>query len=356
MENNHFCANGSAYITNRIEEAVKNKSRTAVVQGNWMIETAVRIPSNFTLILQDCHLRMADGVFSNLFVNEHHDTEIGRTADGTDRNISVIGRGTAILDGGTYNGLSETTALKNGLPPIWKNNLILFTNVEGFRVSGISCRNQRWWALNFVYCSHGSIDHVDFCASDLCVDENGTVYHGLSWEKYSEILVKNADGIDLRQGCHDIVIEHISGFTEDDTIALTGLNGTLEQTFAVPELPSDICNITIRDVRSAAFCSVVRLLNQGDVSLHDVLIEDIYDASAELPYFDKGLYTVRIGDTHLYGTRHATKEETYHITVKNVFGRGECAVATAGEIGGLVMYGIECADGCKMFVGEGKQR
>jgi polygalacturonase len=185
-----------------------------------------------------------------MFVNEHHDTEIGKTVDGTDSNISIIGRGEAILDGGKYNGLSEKTQLINGLPPIWKNNLLLFTNVDGFKVEGISCRNQRWWALNFIYCSNGYLGNIDFCACDIGVDENGQEYHGLKRSKYGQVLVKNADGIDLRQGCHDIVIENITGFTEDDTVALTGLNGRLEQAFSVDGLPSDICNVEIKNVRS----------------------------------------------------------------------------------------------------------
>ena len=302
-----FKENGQAHITALIDEAVKNGSRTATVSGSWVIDKAVRLPSNFTLILQDCHLIMADGCYSNMFVNEHHDTEIGKTVDGTDSNISIIGRGEAILDGGKYNGLSEKTQLTNGLPPIWKNNLLLFTNVDGFKVEGISCRNQRWWALNFIYCSNGYLGNIDFCACDIGVDENGQEYHGLKRSKYGQVLVKNADGIDLRQGCHDIVIENITGFTEDDTVALTGLNGRLEQAFSVDGLPSDICNVEIKNVRSSAFCTNVRLLNQGDVRLHDVLIDGVYDMSSDSTYLDRGLYAVRVGDLHLYGTRHATE-------------------------------------------------
>ncbi|MBQ3490004.1 MAG: hypothetical protein IJA86_05405 [Clostridia bacterium] len=347
-----FELNGSKYITALIEEAVKNKTRTAAVHGNWIIDTAIRIPSNFTLILENCHLRMADNCFSNLFVNEHHDTELGRTTAGTDRNISIIGRGEAILDGGEYNGLSEKTQLKDGMPPIWKNNLVLFTNVDGFQISGISCRNQRWWALNFIYCSNGYLGNIDFCANDTAIDADGNAYHGLLRRKYAEILVKNADGIDLRQGCHDIVIENISGFTEDDTIALTGLNGNLEQTFSVSGLPSDICNVTVKNVKAAAFCTIVRLLNQGDVKLHDIMIDGVYDMSPESPHFDRGLYAVRVGDTNLYGTRHATKEETYNITIKNVVGRSQYAVSLAGDMQRLVMYGIECHNNCKMLLDE----
>ena len=165
MENTYFNPQGSEHIESLIRDAVENESRTATVSGNWIIDSAIRIPSNFTLILEDCHLRLADGSYTNMFVNEHHDTEIGRTLAGRDYNISLIGRGRAILDGGEYNGLSERNHSKDGMPPIWKNNLLLFTNVEGFKVSDLHCRNQRWWALNFVYCAYGYVGNIDFCGN-----------------------------------------------------------------------------------------------------------------------------------------------------------------------------------------------
>ena len=77
MSDTAFTKNGSSYISSKIEEAVSNKSRTATVNGNWEISEAIRLPSNFTLILEDAHLRMADSVYSNMFVNENHETEIG---------------------------------------------------------------------------------------------------------------------------------------------------------------------------------------------------------------------------------------------------------------------------------------
>ena len=118
MTEKAFRVGGYDYITAKIEEAVCDGSRTAVISGCWEIDRAIRLPSHFTLILENCHLRQADGCFDNIFVNQHHDTEIGRTRTGTDRNISILGRGEAILDGGSYNGLSEKTQRQNGLPPI----------------------------------------------------------------------------------------------------------------------------------------------------------------------------------------------------------------------------------------------
>ena len=114
MMNGEFLSNGSAYIAEKIAEAVQNETRNAVISGKYIIDTAILIPSNFTLILADCHLRLAEGVYSNMFVNEHHDTALGKTTDGTDTNISIIGRGKAILDGGEYNGLSERNHMQDG--------------------------------------------------------------------------------------------------------------------------------------------------------------------------------------------------------------------------------------------------
>ena len=345
----NFLENGSAYIAERIEEAVQSERRTAIIRGAYLIDTAIRIPSNFTLILEDCHLRLADGSFCNIFVNEHHGTDIGKTVSGRDTGISIIGRGESILDGGEYNGLSERNHMQNGLPPIWKNNLVLFTNVDGFMIKGLSCRNQRWWALNFIYCANGYLGDLDFCANDTAIDEMGNVYHGLSLSGYKDILVKNADGIDLRQGCHDITIENITGFTEDDSVALTGLCGILEETFRVEGLPSDICRVSIRNVATSALCANIRLLTQGDIKLHDITIDGVRDTSENSPHMDRGGCAVRIGDTNMYGTRHATKDEFYNITVRNVYARGKHAIVLAGEMDHLVMYGIECAEGTKML-------
>lgn len=123
-----FQKNGSAYIKDCIEKAALDNTRTAKITGNWIIDTAVRIPSDFTLVLDGCHLKMADGSYSNMFVNENHDTEIGKTVEGTDRSISIVGKNNPIFDGGKYNGLREGNHSKNGLPPIWKNNVAFTTN------------------------------------------------------------------------------------------------------------------------------------------------------------------------------------------------------------------------------------
>ncbi len=337
-------------IRTMIDIAVADGTRQAVVTGDYLIDETILLPSDFTLILENCHLTMAPGTFCNMFRNEHSGTDIGRTPAGTDRNIRILGRGRAILDGGEYNGLSERTSGKDGNPHISVNNLLLFTNVDGFTVEGIHCRNQRWWALNFIYCCHGRLSNIDFCSDDTRVLSDGSRAHGLRRDGYGDVYIKNSDGIDLRSGCHDILIENITGFTEDDTVALTGLNGRMEQLYAVDGLDSSIHNVIIRNVQSSAFCTNVRLLNQSGIRLYNILIDGVMDTSAGSPHLDRGIYAVRIGDNHLYGDRHSTPEETKNITVRNVYGRGSSVVQLAGSITNLVLDNICTFDACTVAV------
>ena len=77
-----FQKNGYGYITGEIEKGLRDGSRTAGIEGCWEIDREVRIPSGFTLRLSGCHLRMADGCYSNMFVNSGCGTPEGRTPGG----------------------------------------------------------------------------------------------------------------------------------------------------------------------------------------------------------------------------------------------------------------------------------
>ena len=259
--------NGAVHIRQLINAAIAVGTRACTVTGDWEIEDTILIPSDFTLRLRDCHLTMADGTFCNMFRNESCGT--GRC----DRNIVIEGSGRVILDGGTYNGLSEKTSQRDGNPHISVNNILLFVNVENFRLTGLHVRNQRWWALNFLFCRRGLLRDLDFCSDDTWIDEDGNSHRGLEKSNYNGVKIKNSDGIDLRAGCRDILIENITGFTEDDTVALTGLWGTMEQMYAVDGMSTDICNVTIRDVRSSAYCANIRMLNQSGIKLYNILID-----------------------------------------------------------------------------------
>jgi hypothetical protein len=351
-----FVKNGGSYLNGRIRGILADPSspRTLTISGNYEIEETILLPSDFTLLLEDCHLRMAPKAFCNLFRNQN--AGISGAAH-PDRNIRILGRGRAILDGGEYNGLSENNSEKDGMPHISVNNLILLANVDGFAVEGLHLLNQRWWAVNLLWCRRGVLRDVDFCADDRQVEPDGGLAPYLSHREngYAACHIHNADGIDLRCGCHDILIDHVTGFTQDDTVALTGLPGRLESLFRPTpenggEVSDDIYNVTIRNVCCEAFCANIRLLNQGGVKLYNIIIDGMMDSSKGSPHMDRGICGVRIGGNHLYGSRHSTCEETGRITVRNVFSRAGCALRLAGCISELRVENIFGFDGCETLI------
>lgn len=325
----------------------KNSGKTLLtVTGEYEISNAVLLPSDFTLVLSECTLRLADGVYTQIFRNAGYREGERNTEEDADSGIRILGRGKAVLDGGNYNGLSEQNAGKEGLPPIWRNNLLLFANVRNFEISGLSVRNQRWWALCFLYCRDGRIGELDFCANDTYTDENGVLRHGLVRSHYAGVTVKNADGIDLRVGCRRITVENISGFCEDDTIALTALDGRTERAFAVEGAARDMEDITVRHIHAHSFCSVVRLLNQAPgVQMRRILIEDVADTSSGSPHMDRGLYAVRIGDSRLYGPAPLSADAVQDITVRSVRARTVYAVGLAGRMRDIRIEDVEVFDG-----------
>lgn len=339
-----FTKNGAEIIQDLIHKSKNDGTNKAVITGNFEIEKTITIPSDFLLVLENCHLRMADNTFCNMVTNEHCRTEKGRTLEGTDYNITIEGRGRAIIDGGEYNGLSETNHSKDGKPHISVNNVILFSNVDGFKISNLHVRNQRWWALNFVFCRNGNIRDIDFLADYTRIDENGNRVH-YSGFGHENMYIKNADGIDLRAGCHDIIIENITGFCEDDTIAVTGLRGGIEKLFGIPALSEDIYNIIIRNINASSLCATVRLLNQSGIKLYNVLIDGVFDSSKGSKYMERGGTGVRLGDTHLYGDRHATVDECFNITVKNIYSRAFAVMRIAGAMRDCHFENIHGFDG-----------
>ena len=330
-----FKENGGAYIAGLIRKAVEDELYTCTVSGNWEIEQPIRIPSGFTLVLDGCHLRMKDGTMCNMFVNEHLDCENNAIRD---YDICIEGRGRAILDGGEPNGLNEKSFKANpeafpGIPGNSVNNLILFVNVDGIRIHGLQLRNQRWWAMNFIYCCHGILRNLEFRANATRVDKDGKHVIGLIKKDTASCLVKNADGIDLRCGCHDFIIENITGFTQDDTIALTAMQGKMEKRYRVEGMATDICNVIIRNINTAAYCANVRLLNRDHVKLHDILIDGVFDASRDCRFMDTGGNHVLIGcDPGRYGTIPSQPGELYNITVRNVHSTGSARTVDVAEM------------------------
>lgn len=295
----------------------------------WTIERAIILPSDMEIVLDNCHLRQADGCFDNMFRSFEDVETQGHTNAEQKRNIIIRGQGNAVLDGGLHNGLTQKTAWTDGLPSVTRNNLILLYNVRDFVLEKFEVRNQRYWAFDLIHAQRGRISEIYI---------NG------------ECDCRNQDGIDLRVGCSDIIIEKITGQTGDDIVALSAIGNNklprgLNNMYRVEGRDEDIHDIIIRDIIATSVeCSVIGLRNCDGRKIYNITIDNIHctDNYAEAdgktypeypkfklfkPEFSqlhrvyKGNipYTLlRIGQHGYFGDRDAVLGEMYNIHATNL--------------------------------------
>jgi polygalacturonase len=303
--------NDSHTIQQLIDVASESGKNEVVIKANpnnengvWYIAKAIELPSNMTVYIDNCTLRLADGVFCHIFCNSLAYLENPDVQD-EQSNIHIIGIGNAILDGGNHNGLMERTSEKDGFPHISYNTTVLFRNVRNFSVKGIHIMNPRWWAMTFIYAQDGIISDVSF---------------------YAINNVPNQDGIDLRVGCNNILIENISGLTGDDSIALTALSGRFEKKMCVCGKDTDIHDITIKNIQTEVTGGhhIIRLLNHDGNKLYNIHISDVFDKTVETGG-KRAKAALKIGDSNYSRVCKAKVGETHSITVRNIVTRAEYA-------------------------------
>ena len=299
--------NDSETLQNVIDYASANGVREVVIPREnartgepiWMIEQTVLLPSSITVILDRAHLKLETGVRSNVFRNRNAWTPQGKTLEGEQYDIRILGKGNAVIDGGFPNGLCEQ--LRRSRPDLYPHmcvNLLLFLhNVRNFEVSGIRFIESRWWATCFMFCRNGRIADLDF-----------RMYGNL----------ENQDGVDLRIGCEHITVENITGITGDDTVALTAYPNWdgFEKELWVEGKAFDIHDVTVRNIRSSTHgCSLVRLLNCDGAKEYNIEISDIVDTGNSISGCG---VIVGVGSDTFAPIRNHTADEFHNITIRNV--------------------------------------
>lgn len=294
----------SAYLQELINhggEVVIPKRNPLSGDDVWVIDRRLVLGSDTTVVLDGAYLILADGVYEMFF-----STEAALGADNAPKKkIRIIGRNGATLDGGRFNGLTERTQNANGLPAVRNNTPIQLRNVEGFEVSGLKIVEQRYWGMTFINCSDGVIRNIEFDASD---------------------SAPNQDGIDLRMGCHHILIENITGSTGDDVVALTALRWGTDATLIDENACGDIHDVTIRNVnaRCTGGHGLIRLLCHDGNKEYNITVENIIDHSVyprPLPHA-----TIRIGDSQFWRLKPAVAEDMYNITIRHVRSSAPAAI------------------------------
>lgn len=298
----------------------------------WLIERAIMLPSDFTLVLRDSLVRLAPGTQDNIIRNAGTLT----TPMTPNQNIRIIGIGNATLSGG-LKAHFDPPGDKSGWPTIG----ILLWNTKHFTIENFAMQETQAWAISVEHgCAFGRIANIAFNSSN---------------------MVPNQDGVDIRKGCHDILIENITGGAGDDVVALTGLRNDkppadptkkrMQIGGVMPNENDDIYNITIRNV--IAKCTgghgIIRLLNQDGIRMYNIVIRDVIDSSA--PGERRVQAAVRIGDAKRYSSiRAAEMGEMFNIVVDNVMTRGVVGVTIRGPLKDARLNNIVGFDGCTNLV------
>lgn len=347
---NAFRGSDVERINQALEAAAGTGQRVTIPRRNerpegpedlWLLDSAILVPGGTVLELDNCHLKLSDRCRDNMIRSANCGE--GITEIEPVRQIQIRGIGDVLLEGAdrpraTGDGaktLGERTfgtdASVDGESQTgdWRNIGILLAFVEEFSIENIAIKDTHCWAISLERCAHGTLRDIRFASS------------GSKQVDGKEQTILNQDGIDLRLGCHDILIENISGYTGDDLIALTAIPrpdspaGSLNSTMVSAganrgEGQDDIRHVQIRNVRG--YCRgghhIVRLLNTSGARMYDIMLDSLIDTS---PSDMRCKAAVKIGDV-AYGDGAAPVGDTARIIVNNVVSRSEHTILVGGSL------------------------
>lgn len=316
----------------------------------WLIDSAILLPANITVDLDGCRIKLSDRCRDNFFRSANCGLDIPTIH--LLRNIHIRGHGGARLEGADHPRATGDGAKILGEPTYgtdagvegesqfgdWRNIGILLASVSDFSIENIAMHDSHAWAMSLEYCGHGRLRDLHFESSGSKIIDG------------EPRVILNQDGIDLRRGCHDILIENITGYTGDDLIALTGIlradnapqpAGRLKSTMISgtgnDERDHAIHHIIIRNVMgfSMGGHSIVRFLNNGGVTMHDIVLDGLIDTSGE---HKRSRSAVRIGDTKYGGL--APLGDTSRFIISNVISRATDTILIVGTLSESIISNV----------------
>lgn len=338
----------------------------------WLIDRAILIPENTTVVLQNCKIKLSDQCRDNFFRTAN--CGFGFPDPARIRNVHIRGEGLCILEGADHPRATgdgskilacpcpfedeDLCRYADWIPEErravdklsfwdrhdhsygtdannpneshygdWRGIGILFANVENFSIENLRIVESHGWGISLEACSDGYIRNINFDAR-MSKKIDGMLQN-----------MENQDGIDIRNGCHHITISDISGETGDDMIALTAIvpdnpvyheGGSLCSTHVMhndwSRRERDIHDIIIRNVIGYSYlCWLLRLL-PANTRIWNIVIDGLIDAARPIGHVHGG--TILLGDGGGYGANQP--ESMSSITISNVVCNSNTAITIAG--------------------------
>ncbi|HEY5408389.1 MAG TPA: glycosyl hydrolase family 28 protein [Ginsengibacter sp.] len=342
--------------------------------NKWIIDSAILLPSNLTIILDNCTIQLSDSCRDNMFRSDN--AGIGITNPKWNHNINIIGEGNVLLKGADNPRSTGDDARTLTLTPDkekpwshdsatnvgrvsygsdagkmglrqkgdWRNMMILIAYTDGFTIKNVKIENSHAYAISF------ERDH-NVEVSDIRIYNPETIIvNGVKEETY------NKDGIDLRQGCKYFRITNITGINGDDLIALTNLdtypyhhsNGDISSGQVTSTnwngSEDDIEQIFINNCQTNFEGVAIRA--SGEQSIHDVYINGIITkARPDMPPpYGGSRFTVLLGGKG-YG-KLSLPGSIHNIYAMNLIGDGKSLIKVEAPVANcMFMSGIYTGNG-----------
>jgi hypothetical protein len=256
---NQFKGNDTERIQAAVNKAAGSTGKVVIPavnsngSGVWLLDSAVLLPGNITVILDNCTVQLSDSCRDNMFRSDNVGPGIRNPE--WNYNISIIGIGEVSLKGADnpratgdgsktlsldcekdkdsikmaggswqYKISYGTDAGKEGMKQTGdsRNIMIRMAYVDGFKLKNLNIEKSHSWAVCHEWVLNADISDIRF--------NNPGGWQIIDGKKQ---YFENRDGINLRQGCKNFRIDNISGVTGDDFIALTSMgkwHGTEDDT------------------------------------------------------------------------------------------------------------------------------
>ena len=333
---------------------------------HWLLDRAILIPGTTTLVLDNCRLKLSDAARDNFIRSANCGMGLGdpKPLEG----IHIRGIGTCVLEGAEHPRSTgdSTKRLACPCPKLypqgddpeawaqswyeahccsygtdagrpgesqcgdWRNVGILLANVRRFSIKNLRIVEPHGWGISLEGCAFGSVRQIDFSARMMRnidgMDQN----------------VENQDGLDLRNGCHDIIVSDLTGTTGDDVLALTAIvhpnephpGGAVGSTHVMhndfSRRAKDIWNVIIRNLMASSGGGMlhIRLLATGGAHIRNVVIDGLVDSSPE--DFHEGA-SIMIGERNTeYGA--AGDDAFSDIAISNVITNARAAIRVLNPV------------------------
>ncbi len=300
---------------------------------DYFIDRAILISSNTKVVIDNCTIKQNDYVFDNVFRGDNllinGIDPYGAPVDVTPiHNIKIIGKGNAKVIGTDkpqtgYHPFFKEYQTMTGDFWGWRTHMFSFSYGKDIEISDLALRQTMCWAITFDNCQQCHVHDIDI-RSD----------------------VKNGDGIDFRSGCNHCVVESITGFTSDDTVACTALSrGKVERPLSkylsVSEpynsshenIDTSVHHIKIKNILTGGYHHGVICLSAHGNQVHDIEISNIKETGEGEREATVKVYTgygdgYNAGDIHDIKICNVTSEkakyalmvncETENLTAENI--------------------------------------